>query len=89
MICKRCLDAASGADFGPIPVCSVCGQGPMYVYSDAKPLAEQSVVKHKREVPSGKVWCEGSKRPPRLSTGHDFCNGCPCQHRPPGSWNQR
>lgn len=82
MICDRCREAADGRDLGPVPVCSVCGQGPIAVYNNARTFQTQSVVRHK----FGLVWCEGSKKPPRLSTGHDFCNGCPCQHRPRGSW---
>lgn len=84
MICDRCRDAADGVDFGPVPVCSTCGRGPIAVYNDAKPVDEQSVVVHKS--PNFGIRCQGSKRPPRLSTGHDFCNGCSCQHRPRGSW---
>lgn len=88
MICQNCLDAASG--IAPeIPVCSVCGNGPVSVYNDARPTKEQSVVKHKK--PGAKAghwdyWCTGSKKPPRWQTAHDFCNGCPCQHRPSGAW---
>jgi hypothetical protein len=85
VICKPCADAADGVDFGPIPVCSICDNGPVYVYNDARPVEEQSVVRHQREVAGVKIWCEGSKRPPRLSTGHDFCNGCDCAHKPVGS----
>lgn len=85
-ICNRCREAAEGLDFGPVDVCSVCGQGPISLYDNGK------VRKHKK--PGSKpgqsdYWCRGSKRPPRESTGHDFCDGCPCQHRPKGSWNQR
>jgi hypothetical protein len=89
VICDRCRDAADGVDFGPVPVCSHCGQGPVCVYNDSKPVEKQSVVKHKTpgvEPGDSRYWCPGSKQPPRLSTGHDFCNGCACQHRPPGSW---
>jgi hypothetical protein len=85
VICKPCADAADGVDFGPIPVCSICDNGPVYVYNDARPVEEQSVVRHQREVAGVKIWCEGSKRPPRLSTGHDFCTGCDCAHKPVGS----
>lgn len=85
MICSRCADAADGVDFGPVPVCSACGVGPVSVYRTDVPLAEQKVVRHKY----GLVWCEGSSKPPRLQTGHEFCNGCSCQHRPRDSWNQR
>lgn len=87
-ICRPCAEAADGVDLGPIPVCQECGQGPVYVYNDARPLYEQSVVKHKSPgAPVGDpdYWCVGSTRPPRLSTGHDFCNGCPCHHYPPGT----
>lgn len=91
-ICQRCWDAANGSDQGSILVCSSCGQGPVSVYNTSKPLDRQSVVKHK--TPGAKAgdfdyWCLGSKWPPRVQTGHDFCDGCPCQHRPKGSWNQR
>lgn len=61
-------------------VCSVCGS-PRAVYNDDKSVAEQSVVFHK----NGWERCDGSKRPPVLT--HVGCNGCPCQHRPKGSWN--
>ncbi len=82
MICTRCAEAADGVDFGPVPVCSGCGQGPISVYNDARPVEEQSVVVHQKDG-----WrCPGSKRPPRLSTGHDFCKGCDCQHAPKGSY---
>ena len=91
-ICEHCLLAASGEDWGPVPVCSECDNGPISVYNSKRPIETQSVVKHKK--PGAKAgdfdyWCPGSKRPPRLQTGHDFCDGCPCQHRPPGSWNQK
>lgn len=85
-ICDRCRDAAAGYDFGPVPCCSICGIGPVTLYRSDVPLAEQKVVRHKREVAGVKIWCEGSSRPPEMQTGHDFCNGCPCQHREPGSW---
>lgn len=89
MICSRCAEVADGVDPGPVAVCSECGIGPVYVYNDAKPVERQSVRKHAR--PGAKAgdfdyWCRGSKRPPHLQTGHDFCNGCTCQHREPGSW---
>lgn len=88
-VCEPCKDAADAVDFGPILVCSVCGQGPVSVYNTARPLAEQSVVKHKspgKRAGQQGYWCEGSKQPPREQSGHDFCRGCACQHRPPGSW---
>lgn len=88
-ICERCALAASGEDFGPVPVCSVCEQGPVSVYNSAKPIEQQSVVKHKfpgKIVGDFDYWCLGSTQPPKEQTGHDFCNGCPCQHRPPGAW---
>lgn len=82
MICSRCAEAADGVDFGPVEVCSICGQGPVAVYNYEKPVDQRSVVRHKREVAGVKIWCEGSRRPPRLQTSHDFCNGCDCQHKP-------
>lgn len=90
MICTKCAEAADGVDFGPVRVCSVCGQGPIAVYNDAKPLDRQSAVRHKAPDPqdpnSGyQVWCPGSKLPPQYQSGHDFCKGCDCQHKPPGS----
>lgn len=85
-VCEPCKDAADGVDFGPILVCSICGVGPVSVYRTDVPLAEQSVVRHKREVAGVKIWCEGGTRPPREQSSHDFCRGCTCQHRAPGSW---
>lgn len=89
-ICRPCAEAADGTDgVGPIPVCSECGQGPVSVYNDARPLEEQSVVKHRKpgkRVGDADYWCPGSTKPPRIQTDHDFCNGCPCAHKPKGSW---
>lgn len=87
MICDRCADAADGVDFGPVPVCSECGVGPIFVYRTDVPLEEQKVVFHKhRSLGSGrKVKCPGTGKPPRLQTGHDFCKGCDCKHKPVGS----
>lgn len=88
-ICIHCRKAAAGT--GPIVRhCLICGAPGVGVYTDAVPLNEQRVVRHKREITGGsKIWCEGSLAPPVLKDGHDYCDGCPCQHRPKGSWNQR
>lgn len=82
-VCEPCRDAADGLDPGPIPVCSHCGQGPVRLYRTDVPLVEQSVVRH---MWHDREWCPGSKKPPRMATSHDHCDGCPCQHKPRGSW---
>lgn len=98
MICRDCTDAADGLDYGPVMVCSACGQGPVCVYRTGIPLADQKVVRHKRsaammDIAGGvvlrryitRVWCEGSSKPPRVATGHDACiarGGCTCKHLP-------
>lgn len=84
MICEPCASAADGADLGPAdPVCSACGLLPVALYGNG------TVRFHKFRPPTSvtKVKCPGTGEPPRLlRTGHDFCNGCSCQHKPPGSW---
>lgn len=98
-ICKPCLFAAE-QDYQWL-ACSACGRAAV-VYNDAPPVAERSVVVHKVDILYteyrvgepvrqwyGRQRCIGSTRPPVYKTGHDACEGCPCQHRPRGSWNQR
>lgn len=82
-VCGPCKGAADGTRPARI-VCSVC-KSPRRVYNDARPTGEQSVVVHK----VGWERCLGSTEPPLILTGHDDCKGCPCQHKPKGSWNGR
>lgn len=80
-ICRPCRQAAQGK--GDLLACSVCGKRGVSVYRTDVPLAEQSVFFHK----AAGFRCDGSGRPPVVSTFHDYCDGCPCQHKPRGSWN--
>lgn len=82
-VCQPCREAADGTHPETL-VCSVCGS-PRAVYNSDRPLGEQSVVVHK----NGWERCPGSTEPPKVRTGHDKCNGCPCQHRERGSWRGR
>ena len=80
-ICDACRDASEG--IGSVPVCPACGAGPIGSYADG------GVRFHKVRPPKSvtKVRCEGTGQPPVIRSGHDHCNGCPCQHKPRGSWN--
>jgi hypothetical protein len=81
-VCQSCRSAADGTDLR-IAKCSHCDRAPMAVYNDAVPEGEQKVYRHNHDG----TMCPGSFLPPAFTSGHDYCNGCPCQHRPKGSWN--
>lgn len=85
MICEPCVEAAEGR--GPRhPYCSNCGRRAR-LYRDDVPEAEQSVYVHKHT--NTRIRCQGSRKPPvYLHVGHEWCDGCSCQHRPSGSWNK-
>jgi hypothetical protein len=81
-ICGPCRQAA---DRPRLNFCSVCKR-PASVYATEIPIEQQSVVVHKNKLTGTR--CLGSTEAP--VTGHELCRDrCPCQHRPPGSWNQR
>lgn len=35
--------------------------------------------------PNTRIRCQGSRKAP--ATCHDLCDGCPCQRKPPGTWD--
>lgn len=84
-ICEHCAAAAEGQ--GPrLAYCRTCGRRAK-VYRDDAPEDEQAVVVHKHS--NTRVRCQGSRKPPVFKhVGHEWCDGCPCQHRPSGSWNK-
>jgi hypothetical protein len=85
-ICEHCRNAAEGKT-AQVAFCSVCDRGRVGIYDTSVPLPEQRVYVHK--FPNTQVRCQGSRKPPVMKgVGHARCNGCPCQHRPSGAWNQ-
>lgn len=87
-ICTPCRRAAEGTS-AVVRYCSVCGRQGVSVYATEVPLEEQAVVFHKVRPSHSvtKVRCEGTGKPPVIRDGHNRCDGCPCQHKPRGSWN--
>lgn len=86
-ICTPCRRAAEGTS-AVVRHCSECDREGVSVYATEVPLAEQKVVFHKRITDALEYGrCPGSGRPPVIRDGHDRCDGCPCQHKPRGSWN--
>lgn len=95
-ICNACRGAAEGRV--QAPCCSACDREWVSVYRTDVPVEEQRVVFHKRDVLithhrggervqyTERARCPGTGKPPVFRSGHDACDGCPCQHRPRGSW---
>lgn len=82
-ICDACARAAAG-EGAVLRYCRNCGKQSS-VYATDVPVSEQRVVVHKHA--NTRIRCQGSRKPPVYrSVLHDWCDGCPCQHRPPGSW---
>lgn len=79
MICEGCATAARGEE-PERPHCRVCKRE-VAVYKGG----DRSIVIH--GFPNTRVRCQGSRKPP--ATGHDLCDGCSCQHKPRGSWQNR
>lgn len=97
-ICDPCKRAAELPDPPLLPHCPVCDRqigahvswGPDF--DDATGLLNRhaKLVWHKRApgLPAcnGVGW-EAVYAPPKdQRSGHHDCKGCPCQHRPKGSW---
>jgi hypothetical protein len=85
-VCEWCRSAADGTDIR-LAKCATCGKSPVAVYRTDVPESEQSVYVHKNDATGAR--CEGSRQPPEFTSGHDLCNGCPCQHRERGAWRGR
>lgn len=85
-ICKHCADAAEGKTV-ELAYCSVCDKRNVSVYATEVPVDEQRVYVHK--FPNTRIRCQGSRKPPVYKrVGHEWCDGCPCQHKPSGAWKK-
>lgn len=93
-ICKACREASEGAGpKGPVlPHCPTCGRHIQvirhYRIGESPDRERERLRYHKKD---GRV-CSGTHAAPDYRPawdGHDDCDGCPCQHRPRGSWNQK
>lgn len=97
-ICTPCREAAEGTEAeGPLlSHCPACGRriqlssvrwGPEEDDQGFQ-VCHTKLAYHKHK---GRR-CDGSGQPHvdrPAWTRHDDCDGCPCQHKPRGSWNQR
>lgn len=85
-ICDHCRGAADGKT-AYLAFCSVCDKENVSVYDGSVPVDEQRVYVHK--FPNTRIRCQGSRKPPVMKhVGHERCDGCPCQHKPPGAWKK-